>query len=535
MTPQYSKQYAAKGMEKNNKKRQQEEVSINIEGTGLLDPHLSILHYLEGESSTADLQTTNKISESWHNVNKKELIEDTMQHKMDPNHGRPSSALSTMNNNGVGILSSSDTSSEEDLPQEPSPNVTFSPESLSNVLTSTQSHDPVSFYSASLPTALNNLDTHIQHESDTNTTITKSLSSSSNSFIMPKLSLSSSFTNPTGKDKTRQVLILGRHGLKFFKSIPSSYQPYFQLPTSHNPKDYEPFSCLLIIVKELRELITLLNRVSKSPSSSSQPPSLVILYQREQRVQAKNIMNSFLRKKLISLYYPLVDIDNNEELDKLFAYIRDCLNRTSDVMSTPTDDTAEIGNHLDYSPSSSSTSSVGSHRNKSPNKSKKKRSKRDKDKGKTKKWLHYILNKWVIMGISFSVGIGATYFISINLDEPDNNHNTTMLNKHFPLVRSFKQLPVIQGILNIFRTGTSITNGNMTTPTPSVSDGNYVSKSFSHCMSFIKGTLSKLNTVIKNTLSSTTNSLFPFDALSKINDWNVDDPCNFITLSYVTV
>lgn len=527
-------------------------------GTNLLDPHLSILHYLEnedkGETTSQQQQddeegeeeagesVDTRISESWHNVEESEVLDENT---------RPQSVLSTATPNqnfattvsNVDILSSTDTSSLEDSPRELSPTLRTSINHAS--ISSMLSQPGTSLYSTSFPSVSNTLSQHGSDETNTNT-VTNSFSSSSNSFIMPKLSfktfsLASQYGNGFEEEedhttKKRQILILGRHGLKFFKSIPFTYQSYFQLPTGHDSKDYQTFSGLLVIVKELREFITLLNRISKLEGGG---PPLIVLYDNDQRIQVKNVIRSFLRNELVSLYYPPINMDSEDEVNNLFEHIKYSLTNSGvqetstplHVSSTSVPGSASTSTTFITSSKRLTKSGTSIHKRKRKNKKtsrahrKSNRSGKGDPKGrKPKLWFHYIFNKWVMVGVSVTAGLGTAYYIS-HTDKELPLYMKSMINK-------LRQAPMIRTILKFFKTH----EPELIEPPQSHISELPMKKPMNFWTKIIKYPFEKINRFVKDTIISATNSHgFSFGRLDKLSNWNVDDPNNFITLSYITV
>lgn len=576
----------------------------SISNANVLDPNLSFLYYLEtaeqikdqhefverqisshlGELDTSMsalkcLNDNTPISDSWHNVEKNELFENKVKFNFNSGHYKNNN-----NNNNVGILSSTDTSSEEESQRELSiPSLlTVSNLNEERVLSHIVSHQEMSFSAASLPhptNVVNISDNNIQdiiidEDLNLNNIVTKSLSSSSNSFIMPKLSFKNETSSLTLKfnkryDKKHYILILGRHGLHFFKSIPMEYQQFFQLPTSHNPKDFEQYHGLIIIVKELRELITLLNRVSKLDGGG---PPLIVLYHNDQRVQVKNIIKSFLRKQLISLYYPPIDINNEEELNNLFHVIKLSLtNEKQTEINLEEIQSLNGQDSYDLSLSSALPSSFESQDNFNNGLKKRRKRKRQgpeeitrraniskKEKNRStnnniskkgiknerKQWFDYIFTKWIIWGVSISAGISAAYYIkhSYNINKDTFPFIRVILDAEF--FKKLKKTLLTKIVGSLFPTTEPQCMEQQEYPITSASISNTNSTSvrdtlkpvLNYCFNFIKYPLIKVNNFIRNTIVATKKCYtVSLEKLSKIDNWNVDDSNNFITLSYITI
>ena len=580
---------------------------ISFSKNNLSDPHLSFLQYLETDravhrqremieeqmasclnKSITGISSSNAsdekfaISDSWHNVEKSEFFGENLNLISNSTHYKNINMDEYGQNkfNNVGILSSSDNSSEEEsqygsfapslltasnLKGKKSPSQMFSQQEMS--YPSTSLSNPVNTLSVGDNNNNNFQDIAIEEDLNVNNIVTKSLSSSSNSFIMPKIcfkreinSLALNGNKPY--DKGHYILILGRHGLHFFKSIPFEYQQLFQLPTSHDPKDFEQYHGIIIIVKELRELITLLNRVSKLDDGG---PPLIVLYYNDQRVQVKNIIKSFLRKHLITLYYPPIDIENDEELNKLFHHIKlslsngrqmnkdiqeaEPLNKQTSCKLSPLSfdslDNSNSQSRKRKKHNGQTPNQVHSRFNiykKKQNGDVSKNNKRNKE-NKPKRWFHYFSNKWIKWGISISVSISAAYYIkhSYNINKESIPFVTTILDtkifnklKNISLVKIFATLfqNMVPRRINQQEYSATSIPVNDATGTKVDSTSKPV---LDYCFKFIKYPLIKVNNFIKNTIVATTKCRnIPLEKLNKINNWNIEDPNNIITLSYIT-
>lgn len=522
-------------------------------GTNLLDPHLSILHYLENEDKGEAFQSTpqeesidTRISESWHNVEESEVLDENTRPQSVLSTATPNRNVSTAVSN-TDILSSTDTSSVEDSPRELSPTLHTSVNHAS--VSSMLSQPCTSMYSTSFPSVTNTLSQHGSDETNTNT-VTNSFSSSSNSFIMPKLSFKTgnktfSFSSQCESgfeaeedymSKKNQILILGRHGLKFFKSIPFTYQSYFQLPTGHDSQDYQNFNGLLVIVKELREFISLLNRISKLDGGG---PPLIVLYDNDQRIQVKNVVRSFLRNELISLYYPPIDMDSGEELGNLLKHVKRSLTTSGaketssslHVSSTSVPGSASTSATFTTSSKRLSKSGTSIHERKRKNKKtsrayrKRNRSGKGDPKGhKPKAWCHYIFNKWVMVGVSVTAGLGTAYYFS-HTDKDLALYMKSMVNK-------LRQAPLIRTLIKFCKTQETEIIEPPQYPISKVP----LNRPINFWTKVIKYPFEKINTLVKDAIiSATTSHGFSFGRLNMLNNWNIDDPNNFITLSYITV
>nr|5WLP_A Chain A, Autophagy-related protein 32 [Saccharomyces cerevisiae S288C] len=137
-------------------------------------------------------------------------------------------------------------------------------------------------------------------------------SNATNSFVMPKLSL-------TQKNPVFRLLILGRTGSSFYQSIPKEYQSLFELPKYHDSATFPQYTGIVIIFQELREMVSLLNRIVQY----SQGKPVIPICQPGQVIQVKNVLKSFLRNKLVKLLFPPVVVTNKRDLKKMFQRLQD--------------------------------------------------------------------------------------------------------------------------------------------------------------------------------------------------------------------
>lgn len=364
--------------------------TTSLERKSLLDPHLSVLELLErtGEKSSMDEKrlgpnlvesvnnigaSNNSISESWQAIHRNEAFISVIPERCSSQA------------NAVGILSSSDTSEEEPDPTS-SPNIAHHPP-----LHQQQPQQPMcslkDFRSMrlDLPLVLPEVDQEGRGGDGDDETITKSLSSSSNSFVMPKLSLSQ-------KSHKLRILILGRPGLKFYQSIPKRYQHFFEFARFQDPSEFRKFTGILLVFQELKEMVSLLNRVCQC--APTRP--IIPVCQTGQHQQVRNVLDSLLKSKLISLLYPPVVISNHSDLNNMFRFLQDL----SKTISDNSDDEAEESDVADNRLKKSYLRKKKRAGNYNRNKPRRRRTKNEK------------FNKWILWGISLTVGVGVGYCMS---------------------------------------------------------------------------------------------------------------------------
>ncbi|AQZ13951.1 ATG32 (YIL146C) [Zygosaccharomyces parabailii] len=381
----------------------------DAEKRSLLDPHLSVLELLEGPSEACSskaaaqdvmqsqlksqpqlqsqqqtgnevFQENNSISQSWQTIHRNDQYLSVIPE-------RSSSQITA-----AGILSSSDTSEEE-------ADVGASPSASHQQLQQGQ-QNPLPQHGETLkqPTSLgdyNSLNIEMpfilqdnqekRNEEDDNVTITKSLTSS-NSFVMPKLSLSQ-------RAQKFRIMVLGRPGLKFYQSIPKRYQSLFELPRSHDPAEFGQYTGILVIFQELKEMVSLLNRVCQC--NPSRP--IIPVCQPGQRQQVRNLLESLLKNRLISLLYPPVVANNQSDLLSMFRFLQELSQTLSDNSGTDDDDSdGEDRKFRRYSQRKKKKFLEASERTRP----RKKRERRDK------------VHRWVLWGISLTLGVGVGYYVS---------------------------------------------------------------------------------------------------------------------------
>ncbi|EJS43341.1 ecm37p [Saccharomyces arboricola H-6] len=493
------------------------------EDKGLLDPHLSVLELLgkTGHSPSPmgqGLATSIDVS-SHHNLN--DSISGSWQaiQPLDLGTSLVPERCSSQTTNG-SILSSSDTSEEEqELLQAPAADIiNIIKQGQEGASVSSPSHPFRQLHKViSLPMPLNkNAPYGGQNDDDDDNdgtyeedsmTITKSLTSSTNSFVMPKLSLSQ-------KNPVFRLLVLGRTGTNFYQSIPKEYQSLFELPKYHDSTTFPQYTGIIIIFQELREMVSLLNRIVQY----SQGKPIIPICQPGQTIKVKNVLKSFLKNKLIKLLYPPVVVTNRRDLKKMFQRLQDLSLEYMEDENGDEDDDDEIIR----------TTSRPYYRNKKACNSKNKSSKSNK---KSKKKKGRSLTRWFTWGVSITIGISfgccVTYFVTTAYD-----HQTA---KYFNLRSS-----ILTSLLSLESSGDTV-NTPATTPASSGeqflwfdkgtlqinfhSDG-FIMKG----LTVIKETWGKMNDLVLNALSRPLNFL---ENLNKSSDFSVDESNRILALGYI--
>lgn len=371
--------------------------TASFERKSLLDPHMSVLELLErtGDKQRGERVHEKKdmmsgsnysISNSWQAIHRNEAIVSSVPERCSSQAA------------AVGVLSSSDTS-EEEIDPSSSPNMAHfaqfhQPQQPQRypfkldvpVIIPGREQDSSEPLQAQVPRQRQAQDD--QDECDDETLI-KSLSNSSNSFVMPKLSLSQ-------KSHRLRILILGRPGLKFYQSIPRRYQHFFEVSHLQNPSEFRQYTGILIVFQELKEMVSLLNRVCQCTPTRPVIP----VCQTGQHQQVRNVLESLLKSKLITLLYPPVVISNHSDLNNMYRFLQDLSKTISDNSGEEDDD--EEDREL-----------VDKKMKKSHQRKKKRASSYDKSsKPRKRKYKGTRINKWIVWGVSLTVGVGVGYCMS---------------------------------------------------------------------------------------------------------------------------
>lgn len=491
------------------------------EDKGLLDPHLSVLELLSktGHSPSPmgqNLVTSIDISGN-HNVN--DSISGSWQaiQPLDLGASFIPERCSSQTTNG-NILSSSDTSEEEqELLQAPAAdiiNIIKQGQEGANVVSPSHPFKQLQkIISLPLPgkekTPFNEQDDDGDEDEafeEDSVTITKSLTSSTNSFVMPKLSL-------TQKNPVFRLLILGRTGSSFYQSIPKEYQSLFELPKYHDSATFPQYTGIVIIFQELREMVSLLNRIVQY----SQGKPVIPICQPGQVIQVKNVLKSFLRNKLVKLLFPPVVVTNKRDLKKMFQRLQDLsLEYGEDVNEEDNDDEAIHTKSRSYC------------RNKKAENSKKKSPKSNK---KPKRKKQKFFTSWFTWGISITIGISfgccVTYFVTAAYE-----HQT---------VKSLSLRPsILASLLSLDSSSDTINTPATASPSSTEqflwfdkgtlqinfhSDG-FIMKS----LTIIKETWGKMNTFVLHALSKPLKFL---ENLNKSSEFSIDDSNRILALGYI--
>lgn len=459
-----------------------------------LDPHLSVLELLDracelpsageegsfsrniGPPQSVNMEkSTNSISESWQAIQRGDNYISVVPERC------PSQSTA------AGILSSSDTSEEE-------MEAAISP-SIEEVQQSHQQQQQLRSLSEfgsiplNVPLFMPEAELAYARQDDRDDeTITKSLTSSSNSFVMPKLSLSQ-------KSQKFRILILGRPGLKFYQGIPKRYQGLFEVSRFQNTSDFKQFTGVLVVFQELKEMISLLSRICHS--SPVRP--IIPICQTGQRQQVKNVLNSMSKSKLISLLYPPVVASNHSDLNKMYKFLHDLSKSLSDNSENEYDesDIQEQEAKKSFSRKRKKLSSTGKH------------NKDGKDIGKGEK-----MNRWVVWGISLTVGVGIGYFMSYFVSSAWISVTTKSLS-HMEHCVDGKNFVVFEDA------SLELSDHH--------SDTDY---SFSHVLGIFKETVKQWNGAFKQFLNK---QISIVEELTHFNrdDWNEENANRVLALGYI--
>lgn len=501
------------------------------EDKGLLDPHLSVLELLGktgsspsplGQSLVTSIDISNhhnvidNISGSWQTIQPLDLGASFIPER-----------CSSQTTNG-SILSSSDTSEEEqDLLQAPAADIiniikqgqdgasVASPshpfKQLHTVISLPMPPRERTFYGEQEEEAvcIDNDDDNGVYEEDS-VTITKSLTSSTNSFVMPKLSLSR-------KNPVFRLLVLGRAGTKFYQSTPKEYQSLFELPKSHDSTIFPQYTGIVVVFQELKEMVSLLNRIVEY----AQGKPIIPICQPGQTIQVKNVLKSFLKNSLIKLLYPPVVVTNRKDMKKMFE-------RLQDLSLEYVQDENNEGQDEDNDDETIQTYSRSYNRNKRAGSSKRKSSKSSK---KSKKKKQRSSTKWFTWGVSITIGISfgccVTYFVTAAYD-----HQTIRsFNSRSSLLASFLSLDSSRDTVNTATTTPASSSEQFLWFDKGTLQINFNSDGFiMKSLNVIKETWGKMNDFFLTALSRPLNFL---DNLNKNPDFSVDESNRILALGYI--
>lgn len=335
-------------------------------------------------------------------------------------------------------------------------------------------------------------------------TITKSLTSSTNSFVMPKLSLSQ-------KNPVFRLLILGRTGSNFYQSIPKEYQSLFELPKYHDSATFPQYTGIIIIFQELREMVSLLNRIVQY----SQGKPIIPICQPGQTIQVKNVLKSFLRNKLIKLLFPPVVVTNRKDLKKMFQ-------RLQDLSLEYAEDENEEGDDDE------TTKSRSYYRYKKANNSKRKSPKSNK---KPKKKKQRFFTSWFTWGISITIGISfgccVTYFVTAAYD-----HQTVKsLSLRSSLLTSMLSLDSSSDTVNTPATASPSSSEHFLWFDKGTLQINFhLDGLIMKSLSVIKETWVKMNDFVLHALSRPLSFL---ENLNRSSDFSIDESNRILALGYI--
>lgn len=353
--------------------------SMPFQKRSILDPHFSVLQLLErnGCEQEEDVnQAPSQIPVELKSAFNRPLsphkrypealnqsISDSWQSIKMVDYSILNSLHDTSSSQAVGILSSSDTSEEElDHLNSPSP-------SSQQVFPNGPSF---SFQTqAGVPTASATLPTPGVLEEDDNETVTVSLAASSNSFVMPQLSLSQ-------RSHRFEILVVGKPARKFWNSVPKMYQKMFDVGDfeSISTPEVSHYTAVMIIFQDTKEVSFILDSLVTKLDGKA----IIPICQRGQKQQLASSLEPFVKAKKIRLMFQPTVMSNHQEIHKLLRY----LHRLSTEIDSgyETDET-----HLKVR--------------------KRKKTHKKKSKGTS--------NRWVIWGLSLTVGVGIGCCISFIL------------------------------------------------------------------------------------------------------------------------
>lgn len=382
-------------------------------GASVLDPHNSIMELLQatevetGATIQEEPSLSESLGESWQPVASMEVEE---------NNNQITRQITNQTNNSSSILSSSDTSEEEEIVELQQPDsyknfhmttdegYVMNPKVCSNgagnrgdevVICGGTKDDSIS-RSATENRAEKYNATGVFEESELSATgsLARSTGSSSTSFVMPKLSL----TYKTSQLKT--LLVIGRPGRVFYETIPDTYKEYFELPVGISAHDFSNHLGIVIVFQELKELVSLLNRIIQY----SDKIPIIPVCESEQRLKVKNILETFLKNQMIVLMYPPVSIANKKEINKMLQYTKKLVKKLKNKEISGCEEIAFA------SGSSSGCNSLDTSE---------KFKKNPKKKRKSRKVPNNYYGKWLTWGISLTIGVSigycATYIITTTL------------------------------------------------------------------------------------------------------------------------
>ncbi|CCH61262.1 hypothetical protein TBLA_0E02090 [Henningerozyma blattae CBS 6284] len=147
-----------------------------------------------------------------------------------------------------------------------------------------------------------------------NLNLTKSMTSSSNSFIMPKLSWTNTF-------RKFRILILGSNqNLTFYQNIPTSYKYLFELPPNNFDYNFKHYAGIAIVIHDLTDFKSILNKIDKY-SMNKKP--IIPICEKGQINEVKNILKPYIKTKDLSLLYPPIVGTNRDGMNTLYLHLND--------------------------------------------------------------------------------------------------------------------------------------------------------------------------------------------------------------------
>ncbi|SCV02594.1 LAMI_0H00936g1_1 [Lachancea mirantina] len=291
--------------------------------TSILDPHLSVLQLLEQESDDVahsqdqDRQAPSQIL----TVDKPqkalqispEMLHRSISDSWQSIRHTDYSILNVFGENQAtqhaGILSSSDTSEDEpELQYSPSPNHFVFPGSALH-----------SSERSSLAYSNKPRDPGIGADADNdNETVTVSLANSSNSFVMPKLSL-------VQKSQKFCIVVVGRPARKFYNGFPRSYQKMFEVGDYEHLENanLRNYSAVMIVFQDVQTAPALLENVTHFNRN------VIPVCQRGQQHQIASILKAHARKNRIRQIHALIVMSDHREVHDLLKHLHS-LSREAD-------------------------------------------------------------------------------------------------------------------------------------------------------------------------------------------------------------
>ena len=260
-------------------------------------------------------------------------------------------------------------------------------------------------------------------------TITKSMSESTNSFMMPKLTKDMNAEDNEGTAENElKILVLGRMGLQFWKQIPAPLRKFFFIPRTLDTKMYNCCYGIIVVIEEANELMNVLNKVSGKVKTTV--PITTLTADSDNIIQIRNITNSYTKRGIITQMYPSFVSSDKEEETKFLFFISSVAKlfkqQQEQVKSVLEGEYQHESSQQSLATSgqfSRSCQSCPSHKHLLSHDHARNRelgpgcttdNKGNGLCGESKSWPQTTImtNKWFIFGISFSIGFGIGYSLS---------------------------------------------------------------------------------------------------------------------------